>query len=294
MDLGSGNTGGTGGMGGEGQQQPGADFLSALSDDQKAFASAEGFDSAGKVLESYQSLQQQLAGSVALPGDNATPDDHANFYKTVSEKWTPKDGYQFKLPEGLDETFPYDQDFAKEAGDWFKEAGLHPQAAQALHDKWVGKIAAMHGSAVQAQQEQAQKQAEAVETAHRALVKEYGEPNSDGYKNLVAKADRSMKALSAQGIDVANWFAEKGILTAADENGLQQVQDPAAVKLLAFIHDRAFTEDGFDMGGVGGGGNPFDRSAPNLQKQSDLIRDNPEQARRMISAAGRDPKSYGL
>ncbi len=47
---------------------------------------------------------------------------------------------------------------------------------------------------------------------------------------------------------------EKGALTTAGSDGLQQVTDPVAVKLLAFIHDSAFAEDGLNGFGAGGEG----------------------------------------
>ncbi|WP_289036001.1 hypothetical protein [uncultured Roseibium sp.] len=270
------------------------DFLSSLNDEQRGIAQANGWNGVGSVFEGYQSLNTQLASSIALPGQEATDEQRAEFYGKVAETWTPKDGYSFAMPEGLPEDFPYDQDFAKEANGWFQDAGLHPNAAQALHDKWVGKMAEAHGQSVAHANERAQAQAEAVDNAHRELVKEYGEPGTDGYSNVVAKADRAMSNLTAQGIDVNGWFAEKGILSEADENGLQQVADPVAVKLLSFIHDRAFSEDGLDPGAGGAGANPFDLKSPDLEKQNELIRSNPDRARQMVVAAGRDPKSFYL
>lgn len=273
----------------------GADFMSTLSDDNKAFATEQGWSDAGAVFDGFRDLQGKLTNSVALPGQDATPEQHAEFYSQVSKTWTPDGEYTFNMPENVPENFPYDQDFAKEAGAWFKEAGLPPQAAQTLHDKWVGKMADLHGQSEEAASNAATKQAEAVENAHRELVKEYGEPESDGYKNVVAKADQAMNGLKAAGVDISEWFAEKGILSEADENGLQQVTDPTAVKLLAFIQDKAFTEDGLnDLGDGGNGSNPFDKNAPDLQQQSKLLESNPEQAKRLIIAAGRDPKVFQL
>ncbi|MEJ8474599.1 hypothetical protein [Roseibium algae] len=278
----------------EGKQAVSGDFLSSLNEDQRGIAQENGWNGIGSVIEGYQSLNAKFSDSVALPGEGASDEQRAEFYQSVSKTWTPSDGYSFAMPDGLPEDFPYDQDFAKEAGDWFKDAGLHPNAAQALHDKWIGKMAEAHGQSVEAANERIQAQAEAVDTAHRELVKEYGEPGTDGYNNVVAKADRAMNNLTAQGIDVNGWFAEKGILSDADDNGLQQVADPVAVKLLAFIHDRAFTEDGLSPGGGGAGSNPFDKTNPDLAAQSSLIRSDPDRARSLITAAGREPKQFYL
>ncbi|MBO6629881.1 MAG: hypothetical protein JJ939_15805 [Alphaproteobacteria bacterium] len=273
----------------------GADFMSTLSDDNKALATEQGWSDAGAVFDGFRNLQGKLNNTVALPGQDATPEQHAEFYSELSKTWTPEGDYTFNMPENLPENFAYDQDFAKEAGSWFKEAGLPTQAAQVLHDKWVSKMAEAHTESETAATEAATKQAEAMDTAHRALVSEYGEVESDGYKNVVAKADRAQAALKEAGIDVSSWFAEKGILTEPDDKGLQQVTDATAVKLLAFIQDKAFSEDGLNgLGDGGDGSNPFDSEKPNLQKQSELLDSNPARAKQLIEAANRDPKLFGL
>jgi hypothetical protein len=66
-----------------------------------------------------------------------------------------------------------------------------------------------------------------------------------------------------------------------------------AVKLLSFIHDRSFAEDGLaGLNGEGSGANPFDTNSPNLKEQSELLERNPARARQMIMAAGRDPALF--
>lgn len=271
------------------------DFLSSLSDDNRAFATEQGFKDVGAVFDGVRRLQEAQKGMLSVPGADATPEQRGEFYSTVSKSWTPET-YEFAMPEGLPENFAYDKDFATEAGDKFKEFGLHPSAAQGLHDWWVGKMAGVHTANVDAAKAAETKQAEAADTAHRALVKDFGDPSSDGYKNAVAKADRTQKALNEAGIDVSSWFAEKGILTEPDDNGEQAVLDPTAVKLLAFIHDKAFTEDGLNnLGGGGGSGeNPFALGKSDLQAQAQMIDSNPGRAKQLIEAAGRDPKQFGL
>ncbi len=270
-------------------------FLAGLSEEHRAIATENGWNDAGAMFEGIKSLKATADGALTLPGEDATPEQRSEFFDKVSPSLVPKDGYTFNMPEGLPENFPYDQEFAKEAGDWFKEAGLPPKVAQVLHDKWVAKMAGIHGQSVEAAAAAEQKQAEAVENAHRELVKEFGEPGTEGYSNLVAKADRAMNGLKEADIDVSSWFAEKGILTEAGEDGAQQVADPVAVKLLAFIHDKAMTEDGLSGLGDGmGGKNPFDPSNPNITKQSELVRNQPDVARRLIANAGLKAADFNL
>ncbi len=204
----------------------GGGFIDGLSDADRDMAASYGWRDTAGILESYRSLEDRLSGALRVPGEEAGSEEQAAFYADVSSRWTPKDGYRFKMPETLPENFPYDQAFAQEAGDWFKEAGLHPEAAQKLHDRWVGKMAEQFSAQEEAAFDAAQKQGQAAEAAHLSLVREYGEPDSDGYQNAIAKADRALSTLKTAGVDLTGWFAEKGALTTAGSDGLQQVTDP--------------------------------------------------------------------
>jgi len=268
-------------------------FLSGLSEAHRNLATENGWQDAAGVLESYQALQGEMLGTVKVPGSEASDEERSAFYSQISQSWTPTDGYRFSMPESLPENFPYDQAFAQEAGGWFEDAGLHPEAAQKLHDKWVGKMAEQFAAHEDAADSAAFARQQAAENAHRDLVRDYGPPESDGYQNAVARADRALTGLKSAGIDLTDWFTEKGALSQADGKGLQQVVDPVAVKLLTFIHDSAFAEDGLSGLSEGtGSANPFDNDSIDLKQQSDLLDRNPARARQMILAAGRDPKMF--
>jgi hypothetical protein len=279
----------------EGPEPEAPDFLSGLSGDDRALAEENGWQGVDGVFESYRNLKEQLSNAVVLPDENAGPEASAGVYSDLAKRWTPKDGYRFAMPEALPEDFPYDQAFAEEAGGWFKEAGLHPAAAQKLHDCWLGKMSEQFAAQKDAASEAARSRADAVAKAHRELVRDYGDPGGDKYRNLVAKADRALSGLKAEGVDLSGWFADKGALTEADENGLQQVADPTAVKLLAFIHDKALAEDSLSgSADTSDGRNPFDRLTPDLRRQSALLESNPARAKQLIVSAGRDPKLFSL
>jgi len=71
--------------------------------------------------------------------------------------------------------------------------------------------------------------------------------------------------------------------------------DPVAAKLLAFIYDSAFAENGLSGLSEGiGGANPFDNDSIDLKQQSDLLDRNPARARQMTLAAGRDPELFSV
>jgi len=94
---------------------------------------------------------------------------------------------------------------------------------------------------------------------------------------------------------LAGQLAGKGMLNAVDADGLRQAADPTAVKLLAFIQDSAFAEDGLSgLVDAGRGANPFDTGAPDLRLQSELLERNPARARQLILSAGRDPGLFGV
>lgn len=271
----------------------GGGFLDTLSDDQRSFAEEAGLASLDDVLNGYRDARGKLDGALVLPGEDATADERAEFYRKASAAWTPE-AYEFAMPDGLPDDFAYDQDFAKEAADQFKTLGLHPDAAQGLHDWWVGKMADVYKGQAEAS---AQAEAEATgraSAAHKALTDEYGAPGSQGYDNAVAKADRAMTALKGQGIDVSGWLTEKGALSAPGEDGTQQVTDATAVRLLAHIFDQTMNEDGLPPAGNGSASNPFDMKSQDLARQTELLRTKPDEARRLIEAAGRDPKRFNL
>ena len=271
------------------------EFLGDFGEDNHASAVENSLEPPADLSGLRHGQDEQQERSVTLPGEAASTEDIEAFYGELAPHWTPKDGYRFKLPETLPETFPYDQAFAEEVGGWFKEAGLPPSAAQKLHDRWLSKMSDHYAEQQDAASAANSAQAEAVHRAHESIVREYGEAGSDGYQNLVARADRALTGLKSAGVDLADWFVGKGALTQADENGLQQVSDPTAVKLLAFIHDRAFAEDSLDgFAETAGDGNPFDTGKPDLKRQSDLLERNPAQARRLIVSAGRDPGLFRL
>lgn len=270
-------------------------FLADLNEESRVLAEENGWRDVETVVNDYRSLRDRLSKAVLPPQQGASQEEQAAFYSELSKSWTPEDGYRFTMPEELPEEFPYDQAFAQEAGDWFMEAGLHPRAAQKLHDRWVGKMAEQFAASGDAARQAALQQSEAAEAAHKALVREFGGPDSDGYQNAVTKADRALDGLKTAGVDLSAWFVDKGALTEAGSDGLQQVVDPVAVKLLAFIHDSAFAEDRLGALNEGGdGSNPFDRSRPDLKKQSDLLENNPLRARQLIVSAGRDPGLFRL
>ena len=86
------------------------------------------------------------APALKIPGKDATPEDWAAFYKSIGAPES-ADAYELPVPEGED------TGFAKTAAEWFKDAGLLPQQAQALAGKWNEFVAAQKQAAATAESE---------------------------------------------------------------------------------------------------------------------------------------------
>lgn len=86
------------------------------------------------------------AAALKLPGKDATPEDWAAFYKSIGAPET-AEAYELPVPEGED------TGFAKTAAEWFKDAGLLPQQAQALAGKWNEFVTAQKTAAQTAEVE---------------------------------------------------------------------------------------------------------------------------------------------
>lgn len=100
----------------------------------RVWAEAKGFKDPLAVAESAYNLEKLMgfdkAGkTIVVPDENATPEQLSAFRAKmgVPDK---ADGYKIEVPEGAP------PEFAKEAANWFHEAGIPAKAAEALTAKW--------------------------------------------------------------------------------------------------------------------------------------------------------------
>jgi hypothetical protein len=166
-----------------------SNWTEGLGDDSTAFIQNKGWDSPGKMLESYRNLEKFAGGSkdlVELPGADATPEQMDSFFNKMGRPETP-DKYDLKMPEGGD----------KELDGWFRETahkhGISSKQAQGLYEDWngmaEGKMASM------AEQSAAQGEKDIA-----SLKKEWGQTyNSqiDAGKNAVRALGYKQEELSA-------------------------------------------------------------------------------------------------
>lgn len=262
---------------------PASDWTTALSEDTRATVAAKGWKSPEDPIKSYNELFRAFsdtkAKSLVPPGDDAKPEDWDAFYAKLGRPEKP-DGYDFKLPEGLPETFPYDAKDAAEFKNWAHEEGLTPKQAQRLHDKFVSRQA----GTLQAHSEAS---AKAIEEAHGTLVKEWGDPSSDKYKRNQELANRAIRQQGGSEL-----LKELQSIGALGPNG--EVKAPKLAVMLAKTGEALYAED-TSFGGTGGvGPNPFSPKSLDLTKQGQIIRTDPDLARTLIRNAGDDPKGWGL
>ncbi|KFB11034.1 hypothetical protein [Nitratireductor basaltis] len=244
----------------------------------KKWASEDGAIDLNKIAEGYRNLETHASKSLRVPGEDATPEDWNAFYSKLGRPEKPE-GYELKLnSETVPEDFPYDEASAVEFRNWAHEAGLTPHQAQKLHDKFVEYQAGQFGSV---KEQAVQKEA----GAHREIIQQWGDPESQGYKQNLEFATR---AISQLGLKDA--LVESGVLS--QDGALRNAKFASA---MAKVGKELYSEDVFANAATGMLSNPFsDGSNFNLTKQGHLLRSDPGKAKALIRAAGKRPEDYGL
>ena len=118
----------------------GGDWTAGLPDTARGFVQTKGWKSPADLLGSYQNLEKLMGADkagrgVVLPKEDAAPEDWAAFYNRLGRPESP-DGYKLPVPDGDAGAF------AKDAAQWFHEAGLTSKQAEALaarYAEWTGK-----------------------------------------------------------------------------------------------------------------------------------------------------------
>jgi hypothetical protein len=263
-----------------------AGWADALSDDNRALVEAKAWHGEeglelNSALDAYRSLEARLGRSIPVPGEDATPGEWDAFERRLGRPDTPE-GYDFELPQGLPDDFPYSEDLAGRFRDWAFRAGMPATAAQSLHDDYVRELAGL-------QRAEAERLSDAEDRSHRELVSAWGEADGEDYRRNVMLADRAMHRLGLNEV-----LQETGLI--AVDGG---VRDARVAKALARVGSELFAEDSLH-GSAGGGDNPFAGDNPNLTEQSRLIREarsDPSKAalvQSLMQAAGIDPAAQRI
>jgi hypothetical protein len=119
-----------------------------------------------------------------------------------------------------------------------------------------------------------------VTKAHDALTKAFGNPETPGFKRSVEMGRRAIKNLSP-GLHQA--LRDRGVLV--QHNGQEAVADAEIFSALVKLGSAHYAEDSV-FGDQSTSENPFDPKKPNLTKQAEVLKKNPELAKTLIRAAG--------
>lgn len=246
-------------------------------EDNRTLVEAKQWKSADDAIKSYRDLEAHAGKALTVPGADATAEDWNAFYGKLGRPESP-DKYELKLnTEAVPQDFPYDEKSAIEFRTWAHEAGLSPQQAQSLHDKFVGQQAGVFSSTLE-------QRAKAEGDAHRAITSQWGDPDTDGYKHNLEYTSRAISQLGLK-----DSLVKGGILSSQGS-----VLDPNVAFALAKVGKEMYGEDSTATNASGTLNNPFSDEHENLTQQGKLIRSDPGKAASLIRAAGQKPESYGL
>lgn len=258
-----------------GSPDAGSPFAGLQDEGTRAWIEKTGLKSVEDLAKKAFNQETIIGSSVRVPAADAKPEEWDKFYSKVGRPENP-DAYEFKRPEGLPADLPYDDALASNFKSWAHSAGLNGRQAQTLHDAFA---------LAQAEQAKAHVTAltQAVEQTADALVKEWGPQDSEGFKTKHELANRALKKLG-----LVESFQKSGIIL---PDGA--LTDPVLAKAFSVIGEKMFAEDQIDGAPASGGGkNPFKDDTFNLSEISNLVRTDPEQARRLAREAGKDPAQW--
>jgi hypothetical protein len=252
-------------------------WLSGLQDaGNRDLVTKKGWDKSNSpdvVIHSYRELEGRLGKAIVVPAANAPKEDYDKVYTALGKPKTPGD-YAFRLPQGLDQNFPYDDAFATEYKNWSHEADLSPRQAQMIHDRFVTRFANQLNAAAEGMQRK-------VGQAHQEILAKWGPTDGDGYRVNLDHAKTGLR-----GLGLAETFKAAGLIS-----GNGDIADAKLAFALATVGEGLFREDKMRGGSPGHftESNPWKDGQENLAEQGRIHRENPELARSLITAAGKSP-----
>ncbi|MFH2073792.1 MAG: hypothetical protein ABIJ57_00400 [Pseudomonadota bacterium] len=227
-ELDGGNIGDAGGSGAD--QKP--SWLASLPDDLKSNEVLARFPTIGdasKALVSYKTSEGKM---VAIPGEDATPEQRAAFYQKLGRPET-ADKYTITKPEGLPEGIAYSPEVETAFKSFAFEQGISDAQAKGIYDWYWGLVK-------DGQAKAEADQLKATETAINGLKDEW---KGDAYKVNTELAKRAWKEFNDK--------PEDAVLLDKLVDGVRLGDHPAFLRKFAAI-GKALGND--SLGGRDGGG----------------------------------------
>lgn len=239
-----------------------------------------------KALAKHAFNQEKLLGSaIRVPKDDATPEERDAFLNKLGRPENP-DGYQFTPPKDMPEGLAYDGDFASAFKAKAHELGLTAKQAAGLHDMYVGRMVEGYGAQTARQQSALKERADA---ATADLVKLWGPLDGQTAKTNFEFANRVF-TLAPGGNELLEELKSLGLVGP----GKEVLSRPLAT-VLAAVGGALYAEDSVLRGDPARVANPFkDGDGFNLTEAMRVAKDNPDEARSLIAAAGKKPEDFGL
>lgn len=241
----------------------------------------KGVDDLAKTAHEQSKL---LGNAIRVPGKDATPEEREAFLNKLGRP-EKVDGYEFKPPENLPETLPYDGERAASFKGLAHQIGLTQTQAAAIHDWAVTNTVEDFNSTTKVQTE---RNAEIAKGETAKLEKLWGPLDSDTMKANLAYAD---KAIKVGGEDVLNEFKRVGLI--GDTGGV--ILSAPIAQMMAKFGQALFKEDDVLRGNPARLNNPFEEGPHfNVTAQMKMIKEDHAGAMGLIASLGKKPSDFGL
>ena len=205
---------------------------------------------------------EKLVGQRAtdIPGQDATEEELEAFYAKAGRPQEAS-GYEFNLPEGIPEDFPYDAEARDKFASQAHKAGLRPEQARALHDWFVKEQAGTFSASADAGKAAEAERVEAIQKDVQAATKQletaFEAPSgSDQFK---ANINHALRFVNENGGDnLRAELIESGVLVQDDKGGTT-IRRPTVIAAMAKAGKALYSEGGSHggRGGVSAADNPY-------------------------------------
>ncbi len=255
-----------------------------LDSDSQEWLAENGVTTVAEAAKFARDQASLLGNAIRVPGKDASDEERNTFLDKLGRP-EDKSGYEFEVPPDLPEQLPYDAERAERFKEVAHSLGLTPTQANGLHD-WSAKESVSDFETTKGRAEEQQQEIASQETDK--LVKRWGPMDGDTAKANLAYADAAIRDLG--GAEAVESLKKWGILT---ENNL--LQDETLAVMFSNIGMSLFKEDDIVRGKIDFVGNPFAEGEHlNITKQHQIAKADPERARNLARAAGKDPAEVGL